>query len=524
MATTLCSLHILGAKPADISPLLKGGDVIRTLNAPWLSVLPGQGEDDAGYTRMKKLAKRSGGKALVFFCFDDDEYELTIYEGGKRTGGFNSRTEMFAAKAKKVSLALRGDLSLEKSLLLLRKCGGLEEQIELLEELLGVALYDIPEVDERRVEQGDEVRGRILAREKALRNRPNQYALTPLPQEEWPPVFARSLRLAKEMCAMAAPFQASSLVTDLFYGYRWLPPGRGAAAEVFEQFRPERAQAVVIIDEKKGVRRRFISKGDALVHVYWLTEESLPVCSVRSGLYIGQLICLDHDGGIRWRFAPKLTEHEGLTIWHTSDDGVITVHASMGTRPIESRIWRIDGETGRVLHECAISAEHILIHLVWVEAINAFAGYAIGTNELIVLDSALNETRAVSLGPDSVRLDLGTYDGPYIMLTDFRNSSPLSDALIQYDLRDDSMTAISLEMSNLSFETLLQDNDICTVRITNGLPLCIFNAQGRLISRNSVKGGTNGVFQEGDACYVISSDSTSTLDTEIRLWRLDKKA
>ena len=41
MATTLCSLHILDAKPEDISPLLNGGDVIRTINAPWLSVLHG---------------------------------------------------------------------------------------------------------------------------------------------------------------------------------------------------------------------------------------------------------------------------------------------------------------------------------------------------------------------------------------------------------------------------------------------------------------------------------------------------
>ncbi len=95
MALSWTTLHIFHGNAETIRPRLSEGDVVRTQNAPWLSVVPGGQEADRGYARMTKAAKAlSAGDenthALVFFCFDEEAFSLTLYAGGKKQASLNS--------------------------------------------------------------------------------------------------------------------------------------------------------------------------------------------------------------------------------------------------------------------------------------------------------------------------------------------------------------------------------------------------------------------------------------------------
>lgn len=189
MGTSLTTLHFYGLAREALEPRLEATDLLRDQNTPWLSIVPPYGAEHNNYARLEKLAKcatkeYAGASALLFDYFDDDEFRCVLYQGGKRSASCQSGGSW--AKLGKQLNVLFGDDLPARAFRYASRCYNLEDQVRLLEEAVGAALFDVQEEEPRVVQRCDEMLQTIKYREEALRKRPNQYKLTELAEEDWP--------------------------------------------------------------------------------------------------------------------------------------------------------------------------------------------------------------------------------------------------------------------------------------------------------------------------------------------------
>ena len=75
MGMTLTTLHFYKLDRSEVEPNIDSTDLIRDLNAPWLSVLPTNDSPIDDMHRLVKLAKlltkNNDAAALLFYYFDD---------------------------------------------------------------------------------------------------------------------------------------------------------------------------------------------------------------------------------------------------------------------------------------------------------------------------------------------------------------------------------------------------------------------------------------------------------------------
>lgn len=204
MGTSLSTLHLYGIPEETLRIQLAQGDLLRLQNVPWLSVVPEYGEQDWENGRLEKLAKSmtksdADAAALLFFWFDDDMFVCRFYRGGRKKAECRSDGS-WAKLGKELGLLFCED-SPAKAMRYASRCAGLEEQLRLLEETLGTALWDIQEAEPRTVPRGDGTLKAIKAREAALRKRPKQFKLTELEREEWP----TAIRANQELFELLTP-------------------------------------------------------------------------------------------------------------------------------------------------------------------------------------------------------------------------------------------------------------------------------------------------------------------------------
>ena len=185
MGMTLCNLHML----QDVFREESAGpnDTVRRVSTGWASLLPElpEGEDFAGpYRRLERLAKQGPGPALLFLYVDDDEFTLSLYAGGKKRASLNSQGKI-SGKAWFIR-ALLDDPEAGKKLGLLSRCRTMDEQLALLEETFGLALYDLYDEPPRPVERSEKTYRRVKAREEELKKRKNRFHPVAVEDKDWP--------------------------------------------------------------------------------------------------------------------------------------------------------------------------------------------------------------------------------------------------------------------------------------------------------------------------------------------------
>ena len=533
MGMTFTTLHLWGIGREALLPRLAPGDLLREQNAPWLSVVPDYEEAREDPGRLEKLAKRltkenESAAALLFYYYDDDWFLVRFFQGGKKTVDSGS-AGAWAKLGKKLN-ALFGDETLGKALRYLSRCSDLQEQIALVEETVGAALFDVSEEEQpRRVPRSDTTLRAIKARESALRRRPKQFVLTELPLEDWPEAVRGEWEL-KELFRARHPYCANWLM--LYPGSKTVPGHENLIAYPYDD--EKHLNRLALYDSRSGQLQELGPFTDPLSNVLWRTKRGeLVLLSLRTlressngsswfrSAGMGLVRCLFPDGGERWRFEPDLMECQHLQHVHTSPEGILTLLVGSSRQDsiqYGAKIWRIDGETGEVLYSRCLPETERFLDLAYVEEMDAFCFANSETKEMGLLGNTLQEIARWSglLGSDQFKKK--QICGRYFWEQVYWDQR----ALYLYNLFDHSIRKTPLEIPVFVLD-VLPDGRILGVNERQST-LTVFNAEGMVVSRCTLKGKIGIIDREPWRVCLGEQRWEGPLSMEegsFHVWRLD---
>ena len=138
------------------------------------------------------VAGKLTGDILVFFYFDDDLFELTLFQNGKKAASVNSGG--IGSKLSLLAGLLPSDPKALKKLRALKDCASIEEGTSLLEETFGLPFYALYEQETvSAVPIKESTWNNVNARIEAFRKRPNRFRIQTLNRDEWP--YSTKLRM-----------------------------------------------------------------------------------------------------------------------------------------------------------------------------------------------------------------------------------------------------------------------------------------------------------------------------------------
>lgn len=548
MGMTFTTLHLWGIGREALLPRLEPGDLLREQNAPWLGVVPDE-EACGDLGRLEKLGKlltkeNETAAALLFYYFDDDLFQCRLIQGGKKTAECRSGGS-WAKLGKKLN-ELFGDEAPAKALRYLSRCSDLQEQIALLEETVGAALYDVSvEEQPRLVPRSDTTLREIKARESALRRRPKQFMLTELPREDWP----EDMKTRQSLLERLRPVWWEYDVSELLYSLGWSDDGQSIPQHPERMFLDDKSRwrgakhleprgllydriSDSVIKPRLPAASRLRPLWQTGEDVVWLVfglNPDLPKERVwvrEKGM--GCVVCLSPEGEERWHFSPCSEGTWNLLHAHTSPEGILTLylaHKTQGKHIYPARIWRVDGKTGEILYHRVLPETEELHKLLYVEALDAFVYALKETKELVLLDAGLREIAR-----------WGGYEGD----TYFYDKEKLCGCLLIeqrywdlrsvyfHDLRDGSITRTPLEIRSYVC-TALPDGRILGVNEKQN-SLIVFDREGQVAARCTVPGMLRALRVEADrVCLVeLRGDDPfglicreSVAASHFHVWRLD---
>ena len=540
MGMTFATLQLWGVEREAAEPLLQPGDLLREQNAPWLGVTPAHDELHGEARRLEQLAKRltrgrDAAAALLFDYFDDELFSCSLYRNGRRTATCRSG-ESWAGLGKQLN-ALFGEDAPAKALRYASRCADLEEQLALLEQTVGAALYDIPEEEPRRVPRGDGTLREIKAREAALRKRPNQYVLTELPPEDWPGELTLRRGLMELLRPRWEEYHLATLLYQLNMQPFLVPGARDMLAFPFTDF-SQRRDGVVFYGGDTGEhwelsmsptplgRAVWQTRGGGTALLFsWITQEREDGSGwSRSGRQSG-VICLARSGAELWRFEPLMHPHQTLAHVHSDADGVVTLFAAgfNAAEKADALIWQIDGETGETQRCLRIPAEKEVHHLVFAKALNAFVFCERRAGNLIVLNDELQETARWSGYRGDAFFGTEQFCGALLY-----ERLPHQGEMRLFDLQSGRAFTRSLEIPVFSVR-LLPDGRALGLNEAQKA-LTVFDPAGRVAARCSVPGLIGHWIVEEDrvcACELRGPDTHGLVygelfdETTVHVWRLD---
>lgn len=488
MGMTLTTLSLFDADAAAIAPLLAPTDLLRTQNPPWLTIVPSAAQDAEPMRRFETLAKRltkdTARAALLFFYFDDDQFTCTLFQGGKKSASCGSESSW--ARLGKQLDALFGDELASSAFRYAQRCCSLEEQVQLLEEALGAAVYDAEELPPRAVERGSAVFHAVKTREAQLRKRPNQFVLAPVAPAQWPEFY----RLYSAFFAYLKPqaaHDASVLSALSNFKARILPGYPRLVAYPYSKRQREAENYLLLYDAAADTFRSlgpfedspgnalWRTKGGALVvqFAHWRTVQHDDT-SFNRFLEGVDVRCILPDGSELWRFTPEVPR--GRTIEHvrTAPDGTITLFVSgNGFTDTEARIWQLDGETGALVRSVRLPGEADVLRLAYAEAAGVFA-YVAARKTLVLLNDALEEIRRLPYS-GSVYFDADDFSSRFLL----RFTHPRTIQLM--DLHSGAVETHRLELPGYPLR-LLEDGRILAVT-EHFASLLVFDRAGALLAR-----------------------------------------
>lgn len=542
MGMTFDTLHLYGISREELLPKLRPGDLLREQNAPWLGLVPACDPEHAETQRLEKLGKAlTKGKpqaaALLFSYFDDERFFCSFFRDGRKQAGCLSQ-ESWAKLGKKLD-ELFGDASATKAFRYASRCFDLEEQVRLLEDAVGAALYDFPEeAQPRRVPRSNRTLLEVKAREAALRKRPKQFVLTEIAREEWP----ERLRLREALLKLLRPawrtYQLSTLLYNMDYILFDVPGARDLVSYPYIDFEQHR-HGVLFYNSRTGehwepktppgIPDRAVwqtRQGDvALLYARILSEQvsgSSWSCSGRCSW----VICLGRDGTERWRFEPEMHREQSLEHIHSSEDGVVTLFASgiNGGIVAGAKIFQIDGETGKLLRTRSIPHGNEVHHLAYSKDLKRFVYCERITKDLVLLNDELEETARWPNYKGDAFFRVENLCGRLLWEQRYYDKK----SVYLHDLLDGTFRKVPLEVPAYVL-FVLPDGRILGMNEKQSI-LTVFNGEGIVASRCSVPGEIRCVLPEADDVWIgelrmpvndfVTSDAVFDA-AETHVWRLD---
>ena len=382
MGMTFCNLHLWGIDRQTIIEAMGEGDTLREINAPWLSLLPPNGDVDEAAGRLFRLAKvltkdRPDALALHFYYFDDDSFHIRVCRDG-RCAKTLSDEQSWAFLAKTLA-TLYADGHLDKAFKHKNLCVELDEKLQLLEETAGVALYDGPWAESRRVYRSTATRDRLDARATRLRALKNRFELIPLPVGEWPDYPRACLELASRL-PKAFESNYHSVLGDPFWRRFAVPRQPWRVAMI--GWDDARNRRLTLYDAREK-RLHQLTTSEQIERALWVDRKARPVLIAfgQDGLGIKRAVCLKASGETAWAFEPPLQPFESLDCVDVNGEGVLTLTARAEATG-QLHVWQVDGEGGRVV------ADRFLPYgaLVDVDALDGFVAVDEASGELVLLN------------------------------------------------------------------------------------------------------------------------------------------
>ena len=539
MGMTFCTLHLYAVEREALVKKLAPGDLLREQNAPWLSLVPVYDPEHVETQRLEKLAKAltkgaPQAAALLFSYFDDERFLCSFFRDGRKQAGCLSQ-ESWAKLGKKLD-ELFGDTSATKAFRYAARCFDLEEQVRLLEDSVGAALYDFPEeAQPRRVSRSDRTLREIKAREAALRKRPKQFVLTEMAREEWP----ERLRLREDL--LQPEWKAYDLVPSISVmslAPYLVPEAPGQAACCYTDYRRHR-HGVLFYNGRTGDHWEMEMLTGIPCRAVWQTQQGdmvllfLHIFSERKEGNIwfvsggrGGVLCLGRDGTERWRFEPEMRGDQRLTHIHSSADGVVTLFASgiNGGVVAGAKIWQIDGETGRLLRTRNIPHGNEVHHLAYSKDLKRFVYCERITKDLVLLNDELEETARWPNYKGDAFFRVENLCGRLLWEQRYYDMR----SVYLHDLLDGTVRKVPLEVP-VYVRSVLPDGRILGVNEKQSI-LTVLNGEGIVVSRCTVPGmiqcilpEMNGVFigEERPLSADFSAPGALFDEAETHVWRLD---
>ncbi|MBE5767891.1 MAG: hypothetical protein E7335_12205 [Clostridiales bacterium] len=513
MGTTLHTLHIFNGNKEELAGLLRETDTIRTHNAPWLSILPSRGEKDLGARRLASIARKQVHPCILFSYRDDAFFLLQLYLNGKQAGSINSLggTSKLAAFE---AVMDGGDVRDWKRI---SKCTDLDEALCLAEELLGTALYDLPEEEFRPVPRSRIALEDIQAREKTIRSRPNRFHLNPLPRQDWPRDVEARLRTLEFLQQNGNYHLRSTILHGLESGTDWT----GAQSEITiacsylsRNGLSTLRHSILCLNIAEN-RLTDIQPEIKCGPVLCLDGEYPVAACFRGNIGYDSIACLNLDGSIRWRFAPELPPDGRIDICAARKTGELLVFTFMCGE--NTTLWRISTRNGSVLTRCELPGWEDLRELcLWKD--QSYIFYSVKRRAFFVLNEDLLVTREISAGEDRQRYDYYThYAGTRVLKQDISTGD-----LLSFDLDSGARQRIHTELPGHFFE-VFPDGCIASTNGT-GHMLMLHSFDGELLARLHLKGSVaKFIHQEGETLLVeIQLDAPADAAPEelIRVWRI----
>ena len=525
MGASLMTLHLRADALPAVQGMLRDSEPVRDSGCGWVRVLM---EPQANSWQPPRIVRKIPGVSILFDWVDDDAFSLTLYQDGKKRArlGWEEQAEHLA----RFAAVCPEDPSLIGKLKALPKCATPEEGCALLEESLGLILYDMPEMEPRLCVKSEETYERVMARERSLKSRPNQYRLAAADEREWPAELKLRQKLAAQEGAegwTSAPGLLRSLEPAPGKpGYCMAMRERLVGTPDVVKMTPEggfeiqkgsgHAEYALSLYDGRGLARSYAPL-PGVGKVLYFTESFGAVCACyheREGVGLRFLCCVRDTGVELWRFAPELSPDDYLQFAGVRANGEITVYRdNLVSDPV---IWQIDAEDGRILRTRTIPGARLLQAFRWYPEAEAYVYYDAARNAEILMNGELCETRSFPLGEKPLHLayaslcagrclwDTGPWRWRGMDLTtgEIREIRPEIPAYLHAVLPDGTMVGLH----------------------TREQALVVTDKTGRVISRNRVKRTIWRLFSDGGDVYVWEDDkpqmSAALRETRPALWKL----
>jgi len=441
MSASFSNMHIFKSSMGEADSLVVPDSITGTFSDSWYSIYPTDEASPDSFQRMRRFAKSCNYLCVVFTCFDEDIWQLSLYNNGKEAAKISSMGECSHAR-RFAELLFPSDIS-RNTLKVILSCNNMEQQIDMLEEYLGVALWVILDKEEPffipRVARGKTRLEEFQAQINKLKNRPNQCTLIQLNYYEWP-------KTARMML------------------YRSLA----------------RPDALVLDNE------------DVLRISGWSQTESC---------YIERV---SKDGDPLWRFAGKAGGNAPL---HYSFSGSMADRTSEiplysnQYNPYKSHLWIISLADGKLTKEREF--EDVLINSVFyldesqVMLIAVYKYEESGCkNYLIEISLDMQEQRWDVLPYLTVPNARFHHSGNHIVYeADGRKG------YVVYNLSERSGTVIDFEISDFDIDLLDVEGNLVGLQSHN--KCVVLNQSGLVISQHKLKGTIRHMWNEDNNTYVM---------------------
>lgn len=513
MGTTLHTLHIFGGRAEELTGLLRETDAVRTINAPWLSILPDRSERDLGTRRLASLARKQVRPCILFSYRDDDFFTLQLYLNGKQAGCINSLGG--TSKFSTFEAVMDGDDVRDWKMM--SKCTDIDEALVLAEELLGTVLYDMPDADPRSVPRSRNMLEAIQTREKIIRSRPNRFRLSPLPRQDWPRDVEARLHALEYLHQNGNRHLRNTILHGLSNGTDWT--GAQSETAIACSYLNRGAEGGIICLNTAENRLTDIHPRIKCSPVLCLSGEYPVVACFKEKIGYDSIACLNPDGSIRWHFAPELPPEGRIDICAARLPGELLVFTDLGRE--NPTLWKLSTEDGSITTQCRLSDPGDLRELYFLPELQAYVYYSSMSNCFVMLDANLNPLRKVPAGNDGPRYGVFPhYAGNKVWKQDISTGD-----LLGFNLDSGEHQRIHTELPGHLLD-IFPDGRIASMNGT-GRTVMLHDPSGMLLSRLHLKGeAARIIHREGESLLVetqLGAPADAAPEELIRIWRIEPK-